>query len=175
MSNLVYSFWSHGRTHLATELWPAQRSLQHHTSTLGFHEVTGFVGSGINFGVHEGKIRPAAASIVFLAEAVHEDHEIRVADVVDAAVREVRILIGRLGLLSLSLPLRSRGLLLAGRWLHRASDSDSVVWIEVPTNPAARNLRSNIDELASIGRPLREARAPRVLCTGTHQTSVPPP
>ena len=57
----------------------------------------------------------SAASIVFLAEPVHEDHEIRVADVVDAAVREVRILIGRLGVLPLSLPLRTRGLLLAGR------------------------------------------------------------
>ena len=42
---------------------------------------------------------------IFLAAPAQPDGEIRVADVVDAAVREVRVLPGRLGSVSFPLPL----------------------------------------------------------------------
>ena len=95
-----------GRAHLATELWPAQRSLQHHTSILCFHQGTVYVRSDITLGVYEAVAKAVISDcIVFLAAPRQPDGEIRVADVVDAAVREVGILPGRFGIVSLPLPL----------------------------------------------------------------------
>ena len=105
---ILFILWGRcGRAHLATELWPAQRSLQHHASTFCFHQGTGFVRSDINLGIKKAEAKAVRDCIarIFLAAPGQPDGEIRVADVVDAAVREVRVLPGRFGIVPLPLPL----------------------------------------------------------------------